>query len=415
MAAYTISPSSNEIIVSTGGSASVTFRWGYTDAWGQTVYELRYRLSSSDTWTTVTNTSFETYTTVTLTNGEYVWQVRGNTGFSQSGWSETSVFSVYGRPTVSITTPSGVSPTITSLPISYAISYSDTDGTFASGTIEVRDGSQVFLLYSEPIDSTLVGTIDAGEFLPINDHYYTLQAIVHSSTSLTANVYKQIYVSISGTDQGTLIITNNAQTGYVTLKVGWDNSGGVHADHASLYRVVGGVEFLLAENLAKNTTIIDKYAPLNTAYSYKVVTYSTMQGGNFTTKSFANTIATDRWFAIWDGGEKSAWAEYNPTGSYSLKRPQKTQVHYVGREYPVSYDGTALDEVHSITFTVVDLDSWSNGFIELMHDGGRGVYKSVDGKVFHADFELACNPNYTSITKMGTLTITITRIEGDAL
>ena len=76
---------------------------------------------------------------------------------------------------------------------------------------------------------------------------------------------------------------------------------------------------------------------------------------------------------------------------------------------------TLLDEEHSITFTVLDRDSWSNNFIQLMHDGGRGIYKSVDGKVFRADFELTNTPNYTSITKIGTVSLQIVRIDGDLL
>ena len=130
-------------------------------------------------------------------------------------------------------------------------------------------------------------------------------------------------------------------------------------------------------------------------------------------EDFDNVIETQRWFAYW--GDSYAWAEWNPQGSYKFSRPDKKRVHYVGREYPVSYDGTALDEEHTIQWTVLDMHEWSNGFVQLMHDGGRGVYKSVDGKVFRADFELTNTPNYTSITRIGTVSLQIVRIDGDPL
>ena len=181
---------------------------------------------------------------------------------------------------------------------------------------------------------------------------------------------------------------------------------------ASLYRVTDEGRVLLAENMAQDAGYTDKYAPLNTPYHYEVVTVAASTA--VAVETFDNQLETLRWFAYW-GADGIAWAKWTPSGSYKLTRPDKKRVHYVGREYPVSYDGTSLDETHSISWTVVDMDDWSNGFVQLMHDGGRGVYKSVDGKVFRADFELTNAPNYTSLVKMGQLSLQIYRIDGDAL
>jgi hypothetical protein len=54
-------------------------------------------------------------------------------------------------------------------------------------------------------------------------------------------------------------------------------------------------------------------------------------------------------------------------------------------------------------------------FVKLINDGGRGVYKSCDGWVYHADFDLALTPSYTSIGYYGGASLGITRIAGDAL
>jgi len=409
-----IKPASGEVIQSTSGSASVTFEWA--ERTNQVAYRLRYKLTSADTWTTVEESSSATTKTITLPEGEYVWSAQVKYGAFTQSWElfySESTFSVYDAPTVTVTAPSA---TITDMPINYAITFTDDNGSFAEGTLKVYEmsgGSIVGMKYSEWL-SGLSGSITTAEFLPETGKTYMFLFDVTSSTTLTASAYTTQAVSMAAPRHGTLAITNDAQTGYTSLTVGWDNAtGSTNATSADLYRVDGDSRVQLATGLTNPSTFVDKYAPLNKSYTYQVVTFA--NSGAFYVKEFTNKIVTDRWFAIWDGGAKSAWAEWNPTGSYKLTRPQKKRVHYVGREYPVSYDGTALDESHNITFTVVDMDSWSNGFIELMHDGGRGVYKSVDGKVFWADFEITNTPKYTSITRIGTVNLEITRIEGDAV
>lgn len=412
-----INPASGSTLASTSGSASVTFEWkGRSNA---VAYRLSYKLVDDASYTVIEETSTATSKTVTLTEGEYIWNVRlkihNTVGPDQ--WEtlvNTDTFSVYDPPTVTVTAPSA---TITDMPINYSITFADDNGTFSSGSLDVYvmnpDSTIGGLKYHETLN-TLSGTITTDEFLPETGKSYAFYFDVASSTTLTASAYVIRLVSMVPPRHGTLTATNDAQTGYTSLAVGWDNStGSTNAVSADLYRVDGDSRVQLATGLTNPSTFVDKYAPLNKSYTYQVVTFA--NSGAFYVKEFTNKIVTDRWFAIWDGGAKSAWAEWNPTGSYKLTRPQKKRVHYVGREYPVSYDGTALDETHSITFTVVDMDSWSNGFIDLMHDGGRGVYKSVDGKVFWADFEITNTPNYTSITRIGTVGIDITRIDGDAV
>lgn len=427
--ARTVYPASGATIAATGGSASVTFQW--VENIEQIAYRLQYKLVGAANWTTIEETSTATSKTVTLGEGEYIWTILLKLSADQvfpERWETTageSTFSVYDNPVVTVVSPAD-SDVVSSFPIPYEVTFSDSNGSLSSGSIMLvqleSDGHGGYNPVGAPwiMDgitsaSGLSGNItaDALTYMPPNGPYW-LDAAFYSSTTLHDNDRTTFTINIANTDAGTLNITNDPLTGYVTLKVGWDNSGGVHANHASLYRVgQDGTSVLLGDNLAQNATVVDKFAPLNVNYTYQVVTHAEPTAITF--KDFTNKIATDRWFAIWDGGEKEAWAEWNPTGSYKLTRPQKKRVHYVGREYPVSYDGTALDETHSITFTVVDMDSWSNGFIDLMHDGGRGVYKSVDGKVFWADFEITNTPNYTSITKIGTVGIDITRIEGDAV
>ena len=413
-----ISPASGSTLVSTGGSANVVFKWAADS--DQVAFKLQYKLVDDANYTTIEETSTANTKTVTLSDGQYYFSIRRkmrNTSQQTEYWEpmpDISTFSLYDPPTVTVTAPSA---TITDMPIDYALTFTDSNGQFASGSLDVYvmnpDSTIGGLKYHEQLDG-LSGSITTDEFLPETGKSYAFYFDVVSSTTLTANAYVIRSVSMVPPRHGTLAISNDPDTGYSTLTVGWDNStGSTNAVSADLYRVDGDSSVRIASGLTNPSTFVDKYAPLNKSYTYQVVTFA--NSGAFYVKEFTNKITTDRWFAIWDGGEKSAWAEWNPTGSYKLTRPQKKRVHYVGREYPVSYDGTALDETHNITFTVVDMDSWSNGFIELMHDGGRGVYKSVDGKVFLADFEITNTPKYTSITRIGTVNLEITRIDGDAV
>lgn len=185
------------------------------------------------------------------------------------------------------------------------------------------------------------------------------------------------------------------------------------AESISVIRVnKDGSRTQLTDHAANYTAIVDKYAPLNTAYVYEVVTYAA--SGAYAVEVTPNLFESTRWFAYW-GDNNIAWAMWNPSGSYTLTRPEKKRVHYAGRKWPVSYDSKAMEQEHSMTWTVVDMDDWRNGFIDLMNDGGRGVYKSCDGWVFHADFDYNATPQYTSITRMGDMSLTISRIDGEQL
>lgn len=185
------------------------------------------------------------------------------------------------------------------------------------------------------------------------------------------------------------------------------------AESISVIRVNrDGSRTQLADHAANYIAIIDKYAPLNTDYTYEVVTYAA--SGAYAVEITPNLLESTRWFAYW-GENNIAWAQWNPSGSYTLSRPEKKRVHYAGRKWPVSYDSKAIEQSHSMTWTVVDMDDWQNGFIDLMNDGGRGVYKGCDGWVFHADFEYSATPQYTSITRMGDMSLTISRIDGEQL
>lgn len=415
-----VSPSSGAVVSASGTTQSVTFEWQHNpvDGSSQTAAELRYRKSTVSSWTTTTTTTAQ-QKAVTLDEGySYVWQVRTKGADANFGdWSNTQSFNLYNPPTLTITSPSG---TIIGMPIEYELSYLDKYGVFSSGTISVKLNGTV--LYSESLPQTsttpntashIVGTITTNEFLPSSGNTYTFEFTARSSDTLTATKTASVAVNMGEPNHGTIVIEDDPLTGYASLTIGWDEeTGSVSAEYATVYRVTENGRLLLGDNMEQGAGILDKYAPLNTPYYYEIVTHAASTA--IAVDDYPNEIKTLRWFAYWGNGNV-AYGKWNPQGSYTITRPEKSRVHYVGRAYPVSYDGTAIDETHSFEFTAVDLEEWSNGFNQLMRDGGRGVYKSCDGKVFHADFEVTNTPNYTSLVKIGSVALTITRIDGEQL
>ena len=191
--------------------------------------------------------------------------------------------------------------------------------------------------------------------------------------------------------------------------VGYD--GSADAASISVLRVnLDGSTTQLLDGGESGAALVDMYAPLNAPYKYAVVTRAASQAVK--TVYFDNELASVHWFAYWSG--KVARATWNPSGQTSITRPEKKRVHYVGREYPVSYDTLAIDQQNSMSWTLLPADE-ADGFRELMCDGGRGVYKGCDGQVFHADFEYTSSADFWHITRNEQVSLTITRIDGEQL
>lgn len=185
--------------------------------------------------------------------------------------------------------------------------------------------------------------------------------------------------------------------------------GKAEAVSVTVNRVTPDGTVCIADRVPLGTGMVDWYAPLNTDYSYQVV--SNAESGAVSAVEHPQFIKTDRWFCYWDGG--IAWAVWNPSGSVSISRPQKTRVYYDGRKYPVSYDGDAVECGVSQSFVTIDR-ARSRDIERLVEDGGRCVYKSADGRVFHADVDYQTSPAYTA-KHHGGITLSINRIDGKEL
>lgn len=395
----------------------IEFSWLHNSLDGstQTAYQLRYAINGG-AWTTLSGTTAQSRTVSigTFSAGDSIsWQVRTKgADANYSDWSASNTFNVYTAPTLSITSPSA---TVTGMPISLNATYSDMAGfTCQAATVSLTQGGQT--LFSEPCTvsgTSITAQLDVSEFLPTNGESYTVVVTARSSSSLQTTVNATFTVNFTEPVEGELNITNDPDTGYVSLLATYDNTDAVEpAVSISVARVnADGSITPLIENASSGAGAVDKYAPLNTPYQYAVTTHAASQAVK--TIYVDNIIESDYWFAYW--GDNVAKAKWNPDNDgIQVTRPQKTRVYYAGRRDPVSYDGHAVALTETPSWVFIGKDE-VDVFVKLIEDGGRGIYKSCDGWVYHADFDLTLTPSYTAIGYYGGASLGITRIAGERL
>lgn len=389
----------------------LAFRHNPLDGSAQTAAEVQTSTNGGTTWSTHSLTTATQYalSVSSMASGTSVsWRARTKGAAADwSAWSAVKEFTVYSAPSVSITLKDShgnvvTGGTLTDMPLTYEVAYVDASGTMASGSVTIGG-------YSEPLVGN-AGTITSAEFLPDNGTEYTFSVNVASTTSLTATASASFTTDFVLPQAATLEVSDNGGIETLTVGLAEQQAGETAAVSMDVYRLSANGQVLIASAVQAGATITDRYAPLNVDYKYIVATISA--AGIARKSEFAAHVKTGLWLVLWDGG--AAAARWNPTGSVEIERPQKTQVYYAGRTYPVSYDGTNIADVRQTSWTLLSLAE-RDAFIALMNSGGRGVYKSGDGDVFMADFTLALKPEYTASHKYGEASLKITRIESEAL
>lgn len=446
-AAPTLTSPVGNVLNMTDGS--VTFSWEHNslDGSAQTAAQLEYSTDGGSTWMTddLSTEQSHTISPIPWAAGTTVtWTVRTRGAAATGGpdpdypggspWAQSSTFNVYTAPTLSITIDNAVVRDdvlyITGMPVELTATYSDMQDfecKFASVKL-MQNGREVYpanLFPNNPKKGTsdngdlvisgnsITGSLDTSEFLPTNGESYTVVVTARSSSSLQTTANASFLVDFTEPVEGSLQVQNEPETGYVSLLAEYDNTGADEpAVSISVSRVNpdGSLMPLLVEGQS-GAGIVDRFAPLNTTYSYAVTTKAASHAVK--TVYIENCIKSTRWFVYW--GNEIAWAKWNPEGSFSITRPEKRRVHYAGRKWALSYDSKAQDQSHSMSWNVVSREDWENGFYKLMEDGGRGVYKGCDGWVFWADFDFSETPNYTSLTPYSQISLTINRIDGEPL
>lgn len=391
----------------------VAFQWSHNavDGSAQTAAQIQFS-TDGETWSTIevdgSETTLEKENNFEL-NSLMHWRVRTKGAHaSYSPWSATGTFSVYQVPIAVITSPAD-GAIITQAPVSIDIDYDDPSGSLDSVILAVsRAGSTVYTATYEAQDHL---EIDPNSWLPENDTEYTFTVTCVSTSSLQCQTSRAALVAFPPPRPVMLAIKPDSETGYVRLSV-YEGADAALAQIArvAIFRVVGNQRTLLAEDAMNELSFIDRYAPINRDYEYEAVSFSA--AGATTTQTYAGRCESP--YAFFYFGNSAARGKFDPTGSEMLTRPNAVENHYAGRTYPVSYDGTNLGDDRSYSAFLMSNDE-ARAFKDLMQAGGRCVYKSVDGDVFHAKCSVTLKPEYTVPNVYGSVDVSIKHIDGKEL
>lgn len=392
---------------------TVTFRWSHNATDGSAQVKAQVQFSADgETWSTIdvdgSTEALEKENAFAL-NSVMRWRVRTKGAHADySPWSATGTFSVYQVPIAVITTPAD-GATITQAPVSIDFEYDDPSGSLASVILSViRAGATV---YTATYGAVTHLEIDPNAWLPENDTQYTFAVTCISTSSLQYVTTRTALVSFPPPRPVMLAIKPDSETGYVRLAA-YAGADEELADiaRAAIFRVVGSQRTLLAENALNELSLTDRYAPINRDFEYEAVSFSS--AGATTVQTYAGRCESP--YAFFYFGDSMARGKLDPSGTVSLTRPNAVENQYAGRMYPVSYDGMNLGDERSYSAFLMS-DDEAQPFQELMRQGGRCIYKSVDGDVFHAKCNVTLKPEYTVPSVYGSVDVSIVHIDGKEL
>lgn len=194
-------------------------------------------------------------------------------------------------------------------------------------------------------------------------------------------------------------------------KISVTREGAVRPEAVSydVIRVSNGKAVVLAEGMPAGWSMIDKYPPLNIEYSYRLVSHA--DSGSVSYRDFAENVESPYWFFH---GSEVARAIWNPSGSWSVDRPERTLEWPDGRALPVVSDGSACERTWSQSFTVLD-KATADALSRIVKAGGVGVFRSCDGEVMHAAMSVSASADYAKRGIYGGVTVSMTETDGDAV
>ena len=430
-----IQPVNGTPIVLDEGDTRLAWVHNPTDGTPQEAAQIQYYVNDSYIATiTVANVS---YYNLTL-NPQYIsandivtWRVRTKGAYaSYSEWSGYNEFKALTRPQIAFTAPDN-GDVITNLPLELAWTYNDDSGLLQALTLDILSpGGDI--VYTELIPTGEGASGDYSHslagYLFDNDTSYALRVTALSTSGLTAidNIGISIeYDSVRLQDSFFVDPEIDNDNGIVDLLISVDESPVVvdpdpdaeepryvdsPVDHASLYRVVNGKRVLLSENVQAGDQLRDMYAPLNSTYQYELIEVATT--GEVAIVNMDVTLDSVYWYVYW--GDNIARAIWDPNGAVSLTRPERQQIRYSGRKYPVTYDSKAIEETYNFS-GIIDDPAELDAFRRLIQDGGQGVWKSCDGQVYMADFDYSYSADYTVDNITWSIDLSVTRIDSEEL
>lgn len=399
--------------VASKAEESVAFSWTHNpiDGSAQTAAQLRYSTDGGSTWATEqidgAAASCEVDNAFAV-NSEVTWSVRTKGADADYGpWSGNRVFRVYQAPTLAFTAPAD-GFTVENTPIAIQLQYDDPSGTLANATLTALDagGNAVYAL---DMGTSTTASITSSDWVPDDGGTYTLRAEARSSSSLTATADRSFSVDFELPMTAGVTVSPDPETGRVALSVFVvDDEALQPPDHMVVYRERGGERVLLGDELAAGSAVVDAYAPLNTDYSYVVL--SVADSGAVSTASYEARVESPYAF-LYFGGDL-ARVRHNLARSASLT-PSVEYVTYAGDVDPTAHMEDALSSSLTLSGLVIGRDE-AAALGRMMDAHEPIVAKSFDGEVLTAVPKLSLSekrsrPDWVDVT------VSLTKVKGGVL
>ena len=246
--------------------------------------------------------------------------------------------------------------------------------------------------------------------MPDDGGEYRLVATARSTSGLQTVQSFDFAVSFELPKRASLRVESDIERGYAELKCIVDEAGeGQAVVGMTVWRVANGVETLLGTDLMDGATLIDKYAPLNREYSYRVAAYAL--SGAARTTTHPGSIKTP--YSFFYFGDSMARGMFEPKESRSLKRAGRTLKRYIGRTLPVLYDSGGIEDNRSWSARIIGEEEVS-AFDDLMQ-WPKCIFKSVAGDVFHAAVDVDIDPVLELPGHHADVSISIQHVDGEQL
>lgn len=406
------SPSSSQVIPMTQASIAVSWRHNPIDGSAQTAAQWRWSTDGGKTWNTLTVSGAASSAALAnsfAVNTRLAVQARTKGAHADYGpWSAAVSTYVRQVPTVTIEEP-GNGFTIENTPVHVRIAYSDPSGAMAAGTLTVRDADGA-AVYSRDLMGGLEFDVPAGEWLPRDGAAYALAVTVRSSSTLQGSASRSVSVKYVLPSVAIADAVPDPETGYVavTVREGRTDSA-VAMESCSLWRNVGGARTLLAEGLLDGSKVVDRYAPLNTDYSYETASFA--DSGAVSGASFPGRFESARLFVYWSGGVASGM--YNASDSFSVK-PSFDTFEIAGRGLPVAVAREYVEEPHDVAVKLRSREE-AMAFYRAVRSCEPMVFKTLYGFVFHGMASAKFEPSLGDAEGSWGVSLDVTRIWGEAL
>lgn len=406
------SPSSSQVIPMTQASIAVSWRHNPIDGSAQTAVQWRWSTDGGKTWNTLTVSGAASSAALAnsfAVNTRLTVQARTKGAHADYGpWSAAVSTYVRQVPTVTIEEP-GNGFTIENTPVHVRIAYSDPSGAMAAGTLTVRDADGA-AVYSRDLMGGLEFDVPAGEWLPSDGAAYALAVTVRSSSTLQGSASRSVSVKYVLPSVAIAVAVPDPETGYVavTVREGCTDSA-VAMESCSLWRNVGGARTLLAEGLLDGSKVVDRYAPLNTDYSYETASFA--DSGAVSGASFPGRFESARLFVYWSGGVASGM--YNASDSFSVK-PSFDTFEIAGRGLPVAVAREYVEEPHDVAVKLRSREE-AMAFYRAVRSCEPMVFKTLYGFVFHGMASAKFEPSLGDAEGSWEISLDVTRIWGEEL